>query len=67
MNIIENVCLDGLNFLGVRTNALFVNDMPQVLYHFLSKAGLCFTHINFSRLIKRFQEDARALGVWPPT
>jgi hypothetical protein len=37
--------LDGFNFLGVRTNALLINDMPQVLNLLLSEAGYSFTHV----------------------
>jgi hypothetical protein len=49
--------LDGLNFLGVRTNALLINDMPQVLHLLLSNIELGFTHVKICTL-KHFQNQA---------
>jgi hypothetical protein len=37
--------LDGLNFLGIKTNALFIHNVTQVLDLFLSEARLCFTNV----------------------
>jgi hypothetical protein len=37
--------LDGLNFLGIRANALLIHDVAQVLNLFVSEARLCFTNV----------------------
>jgi hypothetical protein len=42
--------LDGLNFPNVRTNAMFINDMTQVLNLLLSKTGLGFTRVKLFTL-----------------
>jgi hypothetical protein len=57
MNILGSwPSLDGLNFLGVRTNALSIKDMPQKLNLLLSKSILGFTHVKHFTL-EHFQNQ----------
>jgi hypothetical protein len=53
--------LDGLDFLGIRLNALLIHNVAQVLNLFLSKARLCFTNIEF--LIFKHFENKPHMGL----
>jgi hypothetical protein len=36
-------CLNGLDFLGIRTDALLIHNVAQVLHICLNEAKICFT------------------------